>query len=330
MSIGPIHAVTVGVRSIDASLALFRDVIGLRVESDVELSRELLEAWCLPATSIARAIELSCDGHPAGRLRLVEYDPPASDVVRADGAGAGAGPSEAQAQDAAADIGPKATELYTSKPIDEAAAELERAGYPARSRPIRYEIGGVKTEELLFTGPDGIPILVMRGDHGAEFQRPSGTQTGYSEIPTISVVCADLDESRRFYGETLGLSLALDAAVAPELQEVVCELTGVPPGTRTHMLLYMDKAEPSGKYLLLHYFSASKGRLRGRMRPGRLGTSLYSHLVDDFDAVHRRLVQSGAEILTAPRAVDIGNGGRARLLLACGPNEELFELLERG
>ena len=325
MSIGPIRAVTVGVRSLDASLALFRDVIGLRVESDVELGGELLDAWCLATTSKARAVELSCEGHPAGRLRLVEYDPPANAVVRADASG----PSDGEALDAAADIGPKAIDLYTSKPIDQAAAELERAGYPARSRPIRYEIGGVKTEELLFTGPDGIPILVMRGDHGTEFQRPSGTPTGYSEIPTLSVVCADLDESRRFYGETLGLSLALDAEVAPELQEVVCELTGVPPGTRTHMLLYMDQAEPSGKYLLLHYFSASQGRLRGRMRPGRLGTSLYSHFVDDFDGVHRRLVQSGAEILTAPRSVDTGNGVRARLLLACGPNEELFELVER-
>ena len=325
MSIGPIRSVTVGVSDLGASVALFRDVIGLRVEDDLELSEELLEAWTVPSPSAARAIELSCEGHPAGRLRLVQYDPPTSEVVRDDATGPAAG----HARDDAADIGPKAIDLYTSKPIDEAAAELERAGYPARSRPIRYEIGGVKTEELLFTGPDGIPILVMRGDHGADFQRPTGTPAGYSEIPTISVVCADLDESRRFYGETLGLSLALDAEVDPALQEVVCELTGVPPGTRTHMLLFMDPAEPSGKYLLLHYFSASKGRLRDRMRPGRLGTSLYTHAVDDLDGVHRSLVAGGAEILADPRAVDIGSPGHARLLLARGPNEELFELIEQ-
>ncbi len=324
MSIGPIRSITVGVRSLDASLELFRDVIGLRVDSDAELTPELLEAWGVPASVTARAIELSCEGHRAGRLRLVAYDPEATEVVRADAVD----PGERESRDAATDVGPKAIDLYTSKPIDQAAAELERAGYPARSRPIRYEIGGVKTEELLFTGPDGLPILVMRGDHGAEFQRPRGTPTGYSEIPTVSVVCADLDESRRFYGNTLGLSLALDAEVDPSLQELVCELTGVPPGTRTHMLLFKDAAEPSGKYLLLHYFSASRARVRSRMRPGRLGTSLYTHLVDDLDAIHGRLAAGGAQIVTEPRPMAAGGHGQARLLLAVGPNEEMFELVE--
>ena len=326
MSIGPIRSVTVGVSDLGASVALFRDVIGLRVEDDLELSEELLEAWTVPSPSAARAIELSCEGHPAGRLRLVQYDPPTSEVVRDDATGPAAG----HARDDAADIGPKAIDLYTSKPIDEAAAELERAGYPARSRPIRYEIGGVKTEELLFTGPDGIPILVMRGDHGADFQRPTGTPAGYSEIPTISVVCADLDESRRFYGETLGLSLPRSTPRSIRLfRRLSANLQAFRPEHGRTCSCSWTPQSRAASTCFLHYFSASKGRLRDRMRPGRLGTSLYTHAVDDLDGVHRSLVAGGAEILADPRAVDIGSPGHARLLLARGPTEELFELIEQ-
>ena len=143
-------------------------------------------------------------------------------------------------------------------------------------------------------------------------------------------MCDDLDESRWFYGETLGLELALDAEVEPDLRELVCELTGVPAGTRIHMLLFKDADEPSGKYLLLHYFSASTGRLRHRMRPGLLGLSLYSHRIDNLDGLSERFTAGGAELAMAARRVPDGAPAGTRRLLARGPNDELFEFIETG
>lgn len=319
MSIGPIREVLVGVRDPETALRLFCDVIGLRVESDRAIPTPLRLAWGLPSTTCARIVELSCEGHPAGRLRLIAYEPPPGDAVRAD---------SRSEPNSATDIGPKALDLYTSKPIAEAVSELERAGFPPRSRPIRYQIGPVQTEELLFTGPDGLAILVMHAEHGPEFQQPTGTPTGYSEIPTVSVVCADLDQSRRFYRETLGLELALDAEVGADLREVVCELTGIPAGTRIHMLLFKDADEPSGKYLLLHYFSASTGRLHHRMRPGLLGLSLYSHRVDDLDGLSARLAAGAAELVMDTGQAPARVQAEPRRLLARGPNDELFEFVE--
>lgn len=143
-------------------------------------------------------------------------------------------------------------------------------------------------------------------------------------------MCDDLDESRWFYGETLGLELALDAEVEPDLRELVCELTGVPAGTRIHMLLFKDANEPSGKYLLPHYFSASTGRLRHRMRPGLLGFSLYSHRIDNLDGLSERFTAGGAELAMAARRVPDGAPAGTRRLLARGPNDELFEFIETG
>lgn len=320
MGVGAIRAVTVGVSDVERALGLFRDVMGLQVESDVEAPPELVAAWQLPPDSRVRLVELSCAGYPVGRLRLAQYEPPAEGLVRGDFEGGG---------DSGTDIGPKAIDFYTHKPVAEAMVELEAAGCRARSHPIYYQVGEIVTEEVVLTGPDGVPMLVMYGHrHPPSSMRMTGSHCTYSEIPTVSVVCGDLAESRRFYGELLGLQVGTDAEISAELRDVVCVLTGVPHGSRIHMLVYQQSDEPSGKYLLVHFFAASKRRLAGRMRPGHLGVSLYTHDVEHLAGIEGRLRQAGIEIISGPVEVNAGRAGRYRVLLARGPNEELFELRE--
>jgi catechol 2,3-dioxygenase-like lactoylglutathione lyase family enzyme len=306
--IGAIRLVTIGVSDLARSLALYQGVLGLTIEEDRPAPPELLAAWGVGGS--ARIVELSSAGYPVGRLRLVEYDPPATAHVRRDL------PGEA---DSGTDIGPKAIDFYPAKPVDEAARELEAAGYPPRSNPIRHQEGGIESNELLFTGPDGEAFLIMEGDHGA--MRRGGLEAPFSEIATVSVIAGDLEPSRRLYGEAFALHAEIDVEIPEEQRDIVADLTGVPPGTRCHFLVYMEHDEPSGKYLLVHFFDASTRRLTGRMQPGKLGISLYTHEVDDL-----------ARFLHAPELV-VERGpavveGR-RLVLARGPNEELFELVER-
>ena len=79
---GPLLALTLGVSDVERSLRLYRDTLGLRVESDGPASPERLRLWGLPA---ARVVELSCEGYPVGRLRLLQAAPPATAAVRLDG-----------------------------------------------------------------------------------------------------------------------------------------------------------------------------------------------------------------------------------------------------
>ncbi|GIW07591.1 MAG: hypothetical protein KatS3mg060_2396 [Dehalococcoidia bacterium] len=319
MNLGAMRSVTVGVRDIDEALRLFRDVIGLRVEHDVVAGADLALAWGLAAGTTVRLVELSCGGYPTGRLTLAHYDPPATEAVRLDATG---GP------DSPTDIGPKAIDFYVHKPIAEAVAEIEAAGYPPRSRPIRHQIGDVESEEVVLTGPDGVPFLIMIGHrHPASGMRTTGPTCGsYSEVATTSVVAGDLTASRRFYGEGLGLVAGTDAEVPDDLRDFVDDLTGVPHGTRIHFLVYQEEGEPSGKYLLVHFFEASRRRLTGRMRPGHLGVSLFSHDVGDLEAALRQLSAAGGAIVAGPSDVDLGSMGQRRIALVRGPNEELFEL----
>ena len=307
-------SVTVGVSDLDAAIALFSGVMGLRVESRRSLNPDEMAAWRLTVDS-AEVAELSCAGYPVGRLRLLSCSPQTAARVRDDHGGG----------DSGTDIGPKAIDFYVAPPIEEYVAELVANGCVARSAPIRHETDDYDSEELVLSGPDGLPMLIMVGHrhHPSQIRDlPPGTR--YSEIATVSVVCGDLAENRRFYGDLLGLSVAMESETLPEFQEDVAELTGVAKGSRIHFLVYQDPAEPSGKILLVHFFEASRRRLVSRMLPGKLGVVLYSHESADVDALHEALVGAGREIVTAPTTVETPDG-KQRLLLARGPNEELFE-----
>ena len=305
---GPLLALTLGVSDVERSLRLYRDTLGLRVESDGPASPERLRLWGLPA---ARVVELSCEGYPVGRLRLLQAAPPATAAVRLDGPG---GP------DSSADIGPKAVDFYPpgGRTVADAVAELQAAGYPPRSRPVPHSEGGIESNELLFTGPDGEPFLVMEGSHG-DMRR--GGHSAYSEVATVSVIGGDVDESIALYGSAFGLRLDLDAVVPDADRDAVCELVGVPPGTGIRFLVFREPGEPSGKYLLVHFSGAPARRLAGRMRPGALGLALFTHEVSGLDAL---AAAPGLRVESGPLVVD----GR-RTLLARGPSEELFELVER-
>lgn len=315
MATNAMVAVTVGVSAMDPALALFRDVMGLRVEGDAPVPPDLMRFWQLPRNHRARQVELSYGGYAVGRLRLVQYDPVATQRVRDD-----YGPGS---PDSATDIGPKAIDFYTRPPITRAIAALEKAGYPRRSEPIRYEIGPIESEELLFSGPDGVPMLVMVGHrHPPSSLRDAHLPGLFSEIPTTSVICADPAASRRFYGEALGLDVGTDAEVKEPYKDLACRLTGVPPGTRVSLLAFQRKGEPSGKLLLVHFFGASRRRLAGRMQPGALGLNLFTYEASDLEALSIRLERAGGQILAQPTVV----AGRPRLLVR-GPNEELIEIV---
>ena len=307
-------SVTVGVSDLEAAVGLFAGTMGLRLEERRVLSSAERAAWRLDVDQ-AELVELSCAGYPIGRLRLLSCTPQTTERVRDDHGGG----------DSGTDIGPKAIDFYVPPPIGDYVAELEANGCVARSVPVRHETQDYDSEELVLSGPDGLPMLIMVGhrhDPGQMRDFPPGTR--YSEIATVSVVCGDLDASRHFYGDLLGLSVAFESETLPEFQDDVADLTGVAKGSRIHFLVYYDPQEPSGKILLVHFFTASTRRLADRMWPGKLGVVLYSHATEDVDQLHGTLAAGGYEIVTAPTTVTLPVGER-RLLLVRGPNEELFE-----
>ncbi len=314
MSVYGMTSVTVGVSDMDQALRLFRDAMGLQVVSDGAAPRALLDAWGLPEQAAARLVELACHGYPAGHLRLAQYSPAPVEAVRLDH-----GPNAA---DSSTDIGPKAIDFYVPPPMSAATEAITGAGYAFRSEPIRYEVGDVESEECLFSGPDGVPALLMIGHrHPPESMRelPSGAR--FSEIATTSVVCGDPEAARRLYCGALGMETGTDAWVPEENLDLARRLTGVSSATGMHFLLVASPGEPSGKLLFVHFAGVASKRLAGRMRPGKLGVSLFSYAASDLDATLAKACEAGGTLLRSPTQV-----GARRIALLLGPNEELLEL----
>ncbi|MEZ5513138.1 MAG: hypothetical protein R3F58_04620 [Steroidobacteraceae bacterium] len=315
--ISAMRSCTIGVSDLAASLRLFHEVMGLQIETRGPLSDARRAAWQLPADCSGEIVELSCAGYPIGRIRLLALTPKPTEYVRLDPAVGGS--------DSPLDIGVKAVDFYVAAPIERPLAELTAAGCVARSAPVRHVIGDTESEEVVLFGPDHVPLLIMIGHRHSPRSMRAGTPHGkYSEVPTISVVAGDPALSRRFYGDGLGLTAVVDDETPAQYRDLVCKLTGAPPGTRIHWLLYQDPNEPSGKILLVHFIGRPGHRLVGRMHPSRLGVGLFQHSTPDLQALQSHLVALDAQLVTPMTTVD-----GERLLLVRGPNEELLEITER-
>jgi catechol 2,3-dioxygenase-like lactoylglutathione lyase family enzyme len=314
--VGAIQCVTVGVSDMQSALALFRDAMKMVEERRYTISPSLRDAWNLPAAATGQIVELSRAGYPMGRLRLAQFDGVPSVTVRS------------VAEDSGADIGPKAIDFYVRDPISHAMSIYEGLGYKYRAKPVKHQVGDVVSEELVFFGPDEIPILLMVGHvHPDTDLRSSWTEGDFSEIATVSISSGDLAETRRFYVDTLGLTQGMDKESGDDHREGVAKLTGTPQGGRINFSMFFEAGEPSGKILVLHFFGSPSKRLTGRMKPGNLGFSLLTHRVSDIAALHDRVVAAGYAVPTPPTTVDI-DGEERRMMLVIGPNEEMLELVE--
>lgn len=321
MGVGAIESVMIGVSRLDEALELFHALMQLQVDARFALSDSARAAWRLAADVRGEVVELSCAGYPAGRVRLVQYAPVPTRRVRVHH---GPGPL-----DGATDVGPKAVDFYVPAPMQQWYDAIVARGYVPRSTPVTHEVGETKSEEFVFWGPDGVPLLLMVGHrHSAAEMRALPPGTNFGEVATISVVGADLARTRHYYERVLGLVPIVNTETAEEFRELANRLTGVPPETRTHWLLYAEPGEPGGKILVVVFTPSHGKRLEGRMRPGHLGFSLLTHLADDLDALHARLQAAGHGVFQPPVEIE-WNGARRRVLLAHGPNEELFEFVER-
>lgn len=311
---------TVGVSSMKQALALFQGIMRLKLEKQSTAPSGLLAAWKVAPGIKARMAELSCKGYPIGRLRLVEFSPTPGQKVRLDHGDIN--------PDTGTDVGPKALDFYVADPILKAVRKIEAAGYRFRSPPVKHRIADTISEECLFSGPDGVPILLMVGHRHSQASLREGSPDGpFSEVPTISIVAGDLDRTREFYEGVLGLTAITDAETPEQYRNLVNDLTGTPQGTRIHFLLYADSPEASGKILCVHFFDRTGKRLMGRMKPGHLGFSLLTHDTGDIEGLHEALRAFGAEIVTPPTLI-AGDGKAYKTMLAKGPNEEMFEFTQ--
>jgi len=254
------------------------------------------------------------DGYPAGRIRLIATDPPATNHVRNDLLPGGT--------DSPFAVGPRALDLYIPADMDDAVATLEAAGYQLRNGPVDYIFSGLI--EAMHAGPDGTPIVLMTRPTGPASEIREDLRPGtYGEVATLSVITASPAASTRFYGDLLGIPMTLDREASPRAARAVSQLTGVADDTRVYWQMFVESDQPSAKIITVHYPDAAHPRLTERMHPRHLGIALYSFVRPNLDDVAARATSLGFTVERAPTHTAWG-----RMALIRGPNEELIEVTE--
>lgn len=317
MTTTSLKIVSVGVSDMDAALRLFRDLMGFQVEHDTVLPavEDADPTFTFPEQ---RAVDLSVDGYPTGRVRLLAT-PASAPRVRDDHGG----------PDSPSDIGPKALDFYIVEPFEEVLDLLASVGCHPRSEPIHWRLGPFESKEVVVSGPDGVPLLFMVGvNHQPDMMRPVPAGRTFGEMATQSVLVEDVAATKAFYEQVLELHEIADVGVDPDYSDVLATLVDVRQPSGLRALVYAAPGDASGKYLLLQFNDPEGGRrLTGRMRPGHLGVALFTHDTDDLDA---RLVAAETHGIRASSVhVRQEPDGSFRTAFLIGPNEELIQLRER-
>jgi catechol 2,3-dioxygenase-like lactoylglutathione lyase family enzyme len=107
----------------------------------------------------------------------------------------------------------------------------------------------------------------------------------------VAIVVHDYDPAIEFFVDALGFELVEDSpALTSEGQRPKRWVVVRPPGARTGILLARADGE-------------EQAHVVGRQFAGRVGLFLR---VDDFDAVHQRLLARGVEFVREPRSEPYG------------------------
>jgi catechol 2,3-dioxygenase-like lactoylglutathione lyase family enzyme len=255
-----IERILVGTSDLEASLALYRDQLGLEVLRPLErVAAEECARWGVQAEHDVQDIVLAGAGQTAGLLRLVSFGAQSGQPVRA-----GARPY---------DSSPKNLD-FRVRDIQAAYGQLEQAGHVFRSEPKSFQHHGETVWEAQLTGPDFVNVVLVQHDAGPVVRY---TARGFAGVTQWVITVPDMARAqRRFLG--LGMPLTGENRLAgPEIEAMI----GLPPGAWLEIAMFGEG--PYGGVEVVHYGGVEARDLTPLARPPNTGLLNVLRLGDGQD-----------------------------------------------
>jgi catechol 2,3-dioxygenase-like lactoylglutathione lyase family enzyme len=301
----PLAAAVIGVERLEASLAFYRDIVGLEPSPVRWLEGEGFCAhWRLPPGSRARAVLLTMPRVEVGRVALIEFDAPARLQVRRAGEYTIRGLWNLN--------------FYVAD-IRRTCAELAARGFQLWSEPVEYQVSASSGSpiEALFDGPDGVAINLVepRGDASTvigrmriEVERYGRTATGWTAIATTSHSVRDADAALAFYARVLGSRVLMDEVLDKSATNRFLRR----PETGRTRAVFLAGDHFFGKVALSQSLNYPVPDHVDEACAPNVGYLAQSFLVPDLSAAWGRALEAGALGFSAPLEVDPWGEGRAR------------------
>ncbi|MFO1425599.1 MAG: VOC family protein [Steroidobacteraceae bacterium] len=224
----PLDFALVSVASLEASLAFYRDRLGLAA-SAIAAVPHCAVGFLDGSVQPARAAMCAEPGTPAGRVLLVEYAGRSGRTVRQPG--------------------DRTTRGYWNlnfyvDDIRATARTLRAEGFEFWSEPVTHNLGeaaGTATE-VLFEGPDSVAINLVQPEGGpetltgrvfAEVQRHGKTPRGFTPVATTAHCVHALSRAVPFYQGVLGMHVVIDTTLSKPETNVFLQR---PRDARTHTM----------------------------------------------------------------------------------------------
>lgn len=307
MTSSEIDRVFISVSNMEASLAFYRDWIGMEVVADSPLaSDEIQRLWNLSEHTKARAVSLKNEQQQT-LLELIEFQPNSGKMIT-DLAQPG-------------DYGIYSIAFMVSD-LDRTYKDLKSKGFTFISSPITYkpDWSPYEVKQVILIGPDKVPI--------AHFERmisPKEEIKGdYGKFTHSAQIIEDMNEVARFYRDILGVDLLMELTITKGL---VDELLSLPTGTEGKIAFFKKQDSDS---LLMEFLQLSiKGRsLASVAKPPNIGLFMLSFKVDDLTSLMRICKKEKIRILSGPVELYRERTGKMRALTVEGPGGTMIELFD--
>ena len=194
---------------------------------------------------------------------------------------------------------------------------LTEAGHDVWSPPARVELGaeGMAAPELfLCSDPDGTPVQFVQADS--------------TRLAHVNVNCSDLDRSRHFYGDVLGLNPWIRSCPSEPQPGGGFRVDG--DVAWDAWFLGAPGASPSGFILDLVEWKQPQPSGTARRKANELGIFRMALLTDDIDRDYAALLDAGVTCYSPPVALEMGPGLPSDLqaLFFEDPDGTCVELIE--
>ena len=195
---------------------------------------------------------------------------------------------------------------------------LSEAGHDVWSPPGRLGLGGNGTadaEMFMCSDPDGTAVLFVEGDS--------------TRLASVNVNCSDLEQSRRFYCDVLGLGARTCARRAESLPGAGLRVEGAVTWDALSVGAVTDSA--SGFVVDLVEWIKPHAGGSGRRQANELGIFRIALLTGDIDRDYAALIDSGVSCHSPPAELEMGPGlpSDLRALFFEDPDGTCIELIER-
>lgn len=305
MIVNGLDRIMISVADMDASIAFYRDRMGMEIVGKQTLPRDVLRnLWGMPEGTGAEAVFLRKGDRPT-LVELVAFTPAPERCIRPEG-------SE-NYNCGLYDIGFRVKDM-------EASYDILKKEYAFINPPKTYKAPwtDVTVKEVVMITPDRVRNAFMQ----------SGTvalEGDFGLVTTNAHFVEDIEAANRFYKDVLGFSIVFDK-VMPE--GLVNSILGIPEdcAPRISMAFKPGSKAPVPEFIECAYKGVNVNDTAG---PTDIGMFAVAYEVEDLKAVMEKAEANGSRILSEPAAYAVPSVGRIEAVWVEGPAKVKHELYQR-